>query len=92
MTREQFTTPTSNPTFPPTLENCDQNPTICKFMKGILLEGVMYDATCGKPLPSTTKINAIVDGWNIPITINTSDIEKVMCGKCHPIHGVKRTV
>ncbi len=92
MAKEQFTTPTSNSTFPPTLESCDQNPTICTFMKGILLKGVMYDATCTKPLPNPSQITAIVKGWNLPIKINNSDIEKVMCGKCHPINGVKRTV
>lgn len=92
MTKERFTTPTSNPTFPPTLENCDQNPSNCPFMNGVLLEGTMYDATCGKSLPNSSQVIAVVDGWNLPITINTSDIEKVMCGRCHPISGVKRVI
>ena len=92
MAKEQFTTPTSNPTFPPTLENCGQNPKNCQFMKGTLLGEKMYDAICKKPLPNSPQIKAIVDGWNLPITINTSDIEKIMCGKCHPIYGVERVV
>ena len=92
MVKEHFTTPTSNPTFPPTLEDCCQDPKICSFMKGFLLNGKMYDATCTKPLPETSQIEALVDGWNLLININVSLIDRVWCGKCHPTYGVERTV
>jgi len=87
----KYTSPTANPTFPPTLEDCEEEPKSCRYMKGTLIEGMMYDAKCIKPIEGCV-LGILVQGWEGLIEVPTVMIEKVLCGKGRGNKGVERDV
>ena len=87
----RFTSPTSNPDFPPTLEGCDKDPTTCPHMQGSLIGNTMFDAKCTRPITGT-HISVFVQGFNMLFEIPINKIDEVLCGKCSYLEGVERKI
>lgn len=85
-----YTSPTSNPTFPPTYTKCGFDSKTCPHMKGVILRGRLYDARCTLPI-TEENIQVLVEGWNEKITVKKDEIEgSVFCGFDDQLKGVER--